>query len=164
MPFHGVRLPVNRWGNLMGSMTASFNDALAPSRPATSSHLTCGLSDKIAPESPALNFFVSGSTSPSSSSFLSTYISVQDFVHGGQKKGTLFTFLLSHFHSHQQRFSPWMLMSSLCGPSRSPHEWGTRWPYCGLRFWSSRFSHLKSHIDACLQRRQGALHFSASMK
>jgi len=164
MPFHGVRLPVNRWGNLMGNITASFNDALAPSRPATSSHLTCGLSDKIAPESPALNFFVSGSTSPSSSSFLSTYISVQDFVREYQKKDTLFTFLLSHFHSHQRHFSPSMLMHLWCGPSRSPHEWDTRWPCCGLTFWSSRFSHLKSHIDACLQRSKEVLHLRASMK
>ena len=66
MPFHGVRFPVNKWGNLMGRMTASFKDALAPSRPATSSHLMLGFSETIAADKPARNFFTSGSSSSSS--------------------------------------------------------------------------------------------------
>lgn len=69
IPRHGVRFPVNRCGNLMGRMTASFNDSLAASRPATSSHRTFGLSATMALANPARSFFVSGSV-PSSSSFL----------------------------------------------------------------------------------------------
>ena len=65
IPLHGVRLPVNRCGNLMGRMTASFNEALAVSRPATSSHLTLGFSERIAPRSESLSFFASGSPSSS---------------------------------------------------------------------------------------------------
>lgn len=42
-------LPVNRCGNLIGRMTASFSASFAPSRPATSSHLTSGFSITIAP-------------------------------------------------------------------------------------------------------------------
>ena len=71
----------------MGRMTASFNASFAPSRPATSSHLTFGLSDRIAPveafqfkfrlkkvlsflpDKPDRSFFNSGS-SPSPSSLL----------------------------------------------------------------------------------------------
>lgn len=76
IPLQGVRLPVNRWGNLMGRITASLSDALAPSRPATSSHLTFGFSDKIAPVRAPRNFFISGSWSPSPSpSFLSRRLS-----------------------------------------------------------------------------------------
>lgn len=41
--------PVNRWGNLMGRMTASFKASLAPSSPATSSHLMFGFSMTMAP-------------------------------------------------------------------------------------------------------------------
>lgn len=41
--------PVKRWGNLMGSMTASFKASLAPSSPATSSHLMFGFSITMAP-------------------------------------------------------------------------------------------------------------------
>jgi len=42
-------IPVNRWGNLIGRMTASFSASLAPSKPATSSHLMFGFSIIIAP-------------------------------------------------------------------------------------------------------------------
>lgn len=49
IPRQGVRLPVKRCGNLMGRMTASLSDSLAPSRPATSSQRTFGVSDKMAP-------------------------------------------------------------------------------------------------------------------
>jgi hypothetical protein len=71
IPFHGVRFPVKRWGNLIGRMTASFKEFFAASRPATSSHLILGFSVRIAPDSPARSFFVSGSWSSSSSpSFL----------------------------------------------------------------------------------------------
>lgn len=92
---------MNRCGNLIGRMTASFNASFAVCNPATSSHETFGVSDRIAPkrkglkdrksdklyedretdsshsenaanrlyslESPALSFFVSGSTSSPSS-------------------------------------------------------------------------------------------------
>ena len=68
MPFHGCRLPVNRCGNLMGRMTASFRASLAPSRPATSSHRMLGFSVRMAPESAPRSFFESASCSPSSSS------------------------------------------------------------------------------------------------
>ena len=47
-------------------MTASFNNCLACSRPATSSHLTLGFSLMMAPDRAALNLAASGS-SPSSS-------------------------------------------------------------------------------------------------
>lgn len=40
IPFQGILLPVNNWGNLMGKMTASFKASLARSKPATSLHLT----------------------------------------------------------------------------------------------------------------------------
>lgn len=49
MPRHGVRLPVKRWGNLIGRMTASLSASLADSSPATSSQRTLGVSDRIAP-------------------------------------------------------------------------------------------------------------------
>ena len=61
IPRHGVRFPVKRWGNFIGRMTASFNEAFALSKPATSSHFTFGASVMMAPERPARNFFVSGS-------------------------------------------------------------------------------------------------------
>jgi hypothetical protein len=38
IPFQGRRLPVNKCGNLIGNITASFNDSLAFSKPATSDH------------------------------------------------------------------------------------------------------------------------------
>jgi hypothetical protein len=44
MPDQGLRLPVKNCGNLTGRMTASLSASLAPSRPATSSHLTFGFS------------------------------------------------------------------------------------------------------------------------
>jgi len=49
IPLQGVRFPVNSCGNLIGKMTASFNASFAVSSPATSSHLTFGVSDKMAP-------------------------------------------------------------------------------------------------------------------
>ena len=72
IPRQGVRLPTNRCGNLMGRITASFSESLAASRPATSSHLTLGVSDRIAEASPALSFFVSASSSVSSSFLLTS--------------------------------------------------------------------------------------------
>lgn len=42
-------VPVKRWGNLIGRMTASFSASLAPSRPATSLHLMFGFSITMAP-------------------------------------------------------------------------------------------------------------------
>lgn len=48
MPFHGVRLPVKRCGNLIGRMTASFRASLADSSPAMSSHFTFGFSCRMA--------------------------------------------------------------------------------------------------------------------
>lgn len=44
-----VPIPVNRWGNLIGRMTASFKASLAPSSPATSFHFTFGFSITMAP-------------------------------------------------------------------------------------------------------------------
>ena len=61
---------MNKWGNLIGKITASFNASLAASRPATSSQRMLGLSTRIALVRPARSFFTSGSWSPSSSSFL----------------------------------------------------------------------------------------------
>mmetsp|Transcript_16391 Transcript_16391/g.40867 ORF Transcript_16391/g.40867 Transcript_16391/m.40867 type:complete len:209 (+) Transcript_16391:1154-1780(+) len=63
MPLQGLRLPVKNWGNLTGRMTASFRASLAPSSPATSSHLTFGFSDRMAPVSPALSLSFSLSSS-----------------------------------------------------------------------------------------------------
>lgn len=72
IPFHGIRLPVNKCGNLIGNITASFNASLAASKPATSDHFTFGFSITIAPSSFACNFFFSGSSpSESESLFLS---------------------------------------------------------------------------------------------
>lgn len=70
MPRQGVRLPVNRCGNLMGRMTASLSDSLAISSPATSSQRTLGLSTMMALARPDLSFLTSGSCSSPSSSFL----------------------------------------------------------------------------------------------
>jgi hypothetical protein len=42
-------LPVNKWGNFIGKMTASFKASLAASRPAISDQRTFGFSLKIAP-------------------------------------------------------------------------------------------------------------------
>ena len=50
----------------MGSRTASLRASLAPSRPATSSHLTLGRSCKMAPAR-ALRSFLESSSMPSSS-------------------------------------------------------------------------------------------------
>ena len=49
MPLQGVRFPTNKWGNLMGKITASLSASLAPSSPAISSHRTFGFSDNMAP-------------------------------------------------------------------------------------------------------------------
>lgn len=62
MPFHGLRIPVKRVGNFSGKITASFNDAFAPSKPAISSHLTLGVSVNIAWRRPARSFLVSESS------------------------------------------------------------------------------------------------------
>jgi len=43
-------IPVNKCGNFIGNITASFNDSLASWRPATSDHFTFGVSTTIAPE------------------------------------------------------------------------------------------------------------------
>merc|ERR1719357_1492358 len=48
IPRHGFRLPVNKWGNFMGRMTASLRDSLAISSPATSLHLMLGFSMTMA--------------------------------------------------------------------------------------------------------------------
>lgn len=48
IPFHGFRLPVKISGNLIGKMTAYFNEFLAFSSPETSSHLTFGFYETIA--------------------------------------------------------------------------------------------------------------------
>ena len=49
IPLQACLLPVKRWGNFMGRMTASFRASFAPSRPATSLHLMFGFSIIIAP-------------------------------------------------------------------------------------------------------------------
>lgn len=85
IPLHGVRFPVNRWGNLIGKITASFSDAFAPSNPATSSHLMFGFSANMVFVSPARNFLVSGSISSSPPSFLTVYIQCPKGL--SQKKG-----------------------------------------------------------------------------
>jgi hypothetical protein len=63
IPLHGVLLPVNNCGNLMGKMTASLSASFACANPATSSQATLGDSDKIAPCSPDRSFLISGSSS-----------------------------------------------------------------------------------------------------
>lgn len=72
IPLQATRLPVNRWGNLIGRMTASFRASFAPSKPATSAHFTFGFSTTMAPSSLPWSFFFSGS-SPSES--LSLFLS-----------------------------------------------------------------------------------------
>ena len=64
MPFHGLRLPTNSCGNLMGRMTASFSASLAPSSPATSSHFTLGFSVTMAPASDPFSLDASPSSPP----------------------------------------------------------------------------------------------------
>ena len=51
IPFHGLRLPVNIYGNLIGITTAYFNAFFAFYKPETSSHLTFGFSVTIASDS-----------------------------------------------------------------------------------------------------------------
>ena len=97
IPRHGLRLPTNIWGNLIGNITASFNNSFAVSKPATSFHcvyiynninnvyklikyvwlydltLTLGLHDTMAPFnwfSNLFSFLSSSSSSLSSSLFL----------------------------------------------------------------------------------------------
>mmetsp|Transcript_63686 Transcript_63686/g.127952 ORF Transcript_63686/g.127952 Transcript_63686/m.127952 type:complete len:232 (+) Transcript_63686:139-834(+) len=70
MPRHGRRFPTKSWGNLLGRITASFSASLAPSNPATSSHLTLGFSVTMAPSSWVLSLAVSLSTVSSLSPFL----------------------------------------------------------------------------------------------
>jgi len=41
---------VNKLGNLIGKITASFKDSLAPSKPAISSQRTFGFSVRMAPK------------------------------------------------------------------------------------------------------------------
>ena len=62
IPRQGVRLPVNKCGNLMGRITASFSASLAESSPATSSHDTFGVSDIMADISAPRSFFASASS------------------------------------------------------------------------------------------------------
>ena len=54
----------------MGKMTASLSASLAASNPATSSHFTLGLSERMAPASAPRSFLDSGSRSSSSESVL----------------------------------------------------------------------------------------------
>lgn len=56
IPRHGVRLPVKSCGCLIGRITASFKASLGFSRPATSSQLTFGVSDMIAPRNEELTW------------------------------------------------------------------------------------------------------------
>lgn len=62
IPLQGVRLPVNRCGNFIGKMTASFNASLAASKPATSLQWTFGFSVKIAPANADRSFLISASS------------------------------------------------------------------------------------------------------
>lgn len=48
IPFQGFRIPTKISGNLEGRIMASFKAILAPSKPATSSHLTLGFSVTMA--------------------------------------------------------------------------------------------------------------------
>nr|AAX28571.1 unknown [Schistosoma japonicum] len=49
MPLQGVRFPVNRCGNFIGKITASFRASFADSKPITSSQLILGFSVTMAP-------------------------------------------------------------------------------------------------------------------
>lgn len=49
IPLQGVLFPVNKCGNFIGKITASFNESFAASNPATSSHLIFGVSVMMAP-------------------------------------------------------------------------------------------------------------------
>mmetsp|Transcript_13376 Transcript_13376/g.40499 ORF Transcript_13376/g.40499 Transcript_13376/m.40499 type:complete len:228 (-) Transcript_13376:225-908(-) len=61
MPRHGLRLPTKSCGKRTGRITVSFSAALAPSRPATSLHLTFGFSVTIALDSWPRSFSASSS-------------------------------------------------------------------------------------------------------
>mmetsp|Transcript_20409 Transcript_20409/g.60851 ORF Transcript_20409/g.60851 Transcript_20409/m.60851 type:complete len:225 (+) Transcript_20409:569-1243(+) len=69
MPRQGWRLPTKSCGKRRGRMTVSFSASLAPSRPATSLHLTFGFSVTMADDSEA--FSLAASSSSPSLSFLS---------------------------------------------------------------------------------------------
>ena len=56
---------VHRERTFIGNMTASLSVSFAPSKPATSSHFTFGVSLNMAPDSAPRNFAVSASTSSS---------------------------------------------------------------------------------------------------
>lgn len=66
IPFQGYLTLSKSYGNLIGIITASFNLALAASKPATSSHFTLGFSVTIACDK-ASEYFLSSSFSPSPS-------------------------------------------------------------------------------------------------
>ena len=63
-----AEVPVKRWGNLIGRMTASFNASLAAVKPATSLHLMFGFSTTMASLNLFCIFFFSGSSSSESPS------------------------------------------------------------------------------------------------
>mmetsp|Transcript_128596 Transcript_128596/g.191604 ORF Transcript_128596/g.191604 Transcript_128596/m.191604 type:complete len:262 (+) Transcript_128596:462-1247(+) len=65
IPLKGRRFPVKSCGKRVGRITVSFKLSFAFSRPATSSHLTFGFSDTIAPANAPRNFFFSASSSSS---------------------------------------------------------------------------------------------------
>mmetsp|Transcript_34224 Transcript_34224/g.87535 ORF Transcript_34224/g.87535 Transcript_34224/m.87535 type:complete len:268 (+) Transcript_34224:622-1425(+) len=62
MPDQGLRAPVKNCGNWMGRITASFSASFAPSRPATSSHLTFGFSSRMTPPREFFSFSRSASS------------------------------------------------------------------------------------------------------
>lgn len=68
IPFHGFLDPTNICGNLIGRITASYNDFFAFSSPAISDHLTLGFSVTMASINPVFNL------SPSSVSFFAIFL------------------------------------------------------------------------------------------
>lgn len=76
MPRQGCLLPVKRWGNLIGRITASLIASFAPSNPATSSQRTFGFSVRIAPESKN----VSGQVSSTGDVYRSDLIAFSSFL------------------------------------------------------------------------------------
>ncbi len=56
IPAHGFLAPTNISGNLIGIITASYNDFFAILSPATSSHLTLGFSVTIADDKAYASF------------------------------------------------------------------------------------------------------------
>lgn len=138
----------------MGNMTASFRDSLAASRPATSSHLTLGLSERMAPCNAPRSFLESASSSS---------LKCQNMLQRMVKRRTL----PRPFHSrplHRASFPKTcsQLRSAIVLVSR--HGSCIRRPLCGLAPSSLGSSPLETMSRQLRVRVNSNLHLRASIK